>query len=122
MFDFNKCKVCTEKRCKLAFLQEKPKTKKQLKEQLENEILLKNLKKFRKKKITDYWIREKKFYNKMKDNEMKLIDYDRKPYMNDSDWRHDANWYICIVKLMELDKLYYDELDQLRNANIQDLI
>ena len=115
MFDFDKCKDCTEKECKLAFLQINSKQK-------ENNLLLEKLKEIKKKKITDYWIRQKKFYTKMKNREMKLIDYDRKPYMNDSDWIHDDNWYICILKLMELDELYYKGLNELRNAEIQDLI
>lgn len=115
MFDFEKCKVCTEKRCDLAFLQKTP-------EQREEETFLKKAREVRKGKLKNYWLREKKYYRKMADNEMAMVNYDRKPYMNDSDWRHDANWFICIEKMMELDELYYNGLETLYSTTIEDLI
>ena len=119
MFDFKKCEICKEKKCKLSFLQ---KSDNQIKELKESELLLKKLRELRKEKLTSYWKREKKSYRNLANNEMSLINYNRKPYMNDSDWIHDSNWFICIQKLMELDDLYYKGMSDLYSATIQDLI
>lgn len=114
-FDLKKCKTCTEKRCDLAFLQKTEKTDAE-KEEIKFQLKLIEIKE---QKIHDYWIREKKYWNKFKNREMALINYDRKPYMNSSDWMHDANWFIGITKLMELDKLYYKGLEDLYTEKLE---
>lgn len=112
--NLDNCKKCKEKRCTLAFLQEKEKTK----EQIESEKIKKLLIKEKMTKLKNYTIREKKYWNNLKKRELALINYDRKPYMNKSDWIHDSNWYISIKKLMELDEIYYRELDKLNQELI----
>ena len=117
--DFKKCETCTEKRCVLAFLQ---KDLEQIKKEKEEAKLLKKFKEIRKKKLIDYYIKETEFYETMKQRELKLIDYDRKPYMNESDWRHDNNWFLCIQAQMDLQEKHFKALEELYSFTIEDLI
>ena len=105
--NLDKCKTCTEKRCDLAFLQETPKTP----EELEEIRFQKKLKEINNQKKKAYWIKEKKYWRKLADREISMVKCDRKPYMNDSDWRHDTNWFIAIQRMMELDELYYNNIE-----------
>jgi len=58
----------------------------------------------------------------MKQRELSLIDYNRKPYMNESDWRHDSNWFCCIEAQMNLQEKHYKALEELYDAKLEDLI
>ena len=115
----NKCETCNEKKCVLAFLQ---KDFKQIKKEKEEAQLLKRLKEIRKKKLIDYYVRETKSYETMKQRELKLIDYNRKPYMNESDWRHDRIWFLCIQAQLDLQEKHLKAIESLMNATIKDLI
>lgn len=119
MMDLKKCETCTEKRCDMAFLQKNPE---QIKKEAEEAEFLKRLKELRKKKYIDYYTKENKYYEKIKKRELSLIDYDRKPYMNESDWRHDANWFLTIQSQMRLQEKHYKALEDLMSATIEDLI
>lgn len=106
--NLDNCKVCTEKRCKLVFLQETPKTP----EELEEIEFQKKLKDMRNKKKKAHWIKEKKYWHKFKDREMSLTKPDKDGnYTCKSDWIHDANWFIAILKLGELDDQYYNNIE-----------
>ncbi len=105
-FDFKKCEVCTEKRCDLAFLQKTP-------EEREEEKFQKRMKEEKRKQLTKKWKSDIEYYRRSADREIAMVKYDRKPYMNDSDWRHDANWFLNIKKMMELDEEYYRTIGNL---------
>jgi hypothetical protein len=108
MIDFKKCEVCTEKRCDLAFLQK-------TEEEREEEKFQKKLRETKIQKIKDYTKREKKYWLNFAKREQSMVNYDRKPYMNESDWMHDKNWFIAIQKVMELDELQSIEISNLYN-------
>jgi len=100
------CKTCKEKRCQLAFLQI---TEKQIELNKVKKILIKD----KMNKLKKYTIKEKKYWNNFKNREMSLINYNRKPHMNKSDWIHDSNWFIAIQALMTLDERHYNTLSEL---------
>ena len=102
--NLDKCKTCTEKRCDLAFLQMIP-------EKIEEKKFEDKFKEINNKKKKDYWIKEKKYWRKFANREQSLVNYNRKPYMDRSDWMHDANWFISIQKMMELDEQYYNNIE-----------
>ena len=106
--DLEKCRICEESRCILSTYYKM--NSKDIKE-------VKELKKFQEyeriqynKKIKEYYIKETKSWTQFKNREAKLVNYNRKPYMNESDWRHDNNWFLGITKLMELQKQYYSNI------------
>lgn len=117
--DLKKCESCKETRCQMAFLQ---KDQEQIKKEKEEAKLLKKLKAIRKKKLIDYYNRENKYWETFKKMELSLIDYDRKPYMNESDWRHDDNWFLAIRSQMTLQEKHYKALENLMSATIENLI
>jgi len=42
--------------------------------------------------------------------------------MNESDWRHDDNWFLAIQSQMNLQEKHYKALENLYNTTIEDLI
>ncbi len=106
--DLDKCKKCKESRCIMS--EYYGLDLEAIKEAKLEAVYQKRLKDEYNVKIKTYYIKETKFYTDMKNREAKLVNYNRKPYMNESDWIHDEIWFICILKLMELQEKYYSNI------------
>ena len=106
--DLKKCEECEESRCIMSKYYGLD--LEAIEEAKIEAIYQKRLKDDYNAKIKKHYISESKYWTTFKDREVKLVNYDRKPYMNKTDWMHDDNWFIGITKLMELQEEYYSNI------------
>ena len=108
--DLENCKNCLKSRC-ILYNGVQNETLEQREERLFELKVQKRIKQINNKKKKAYWIKETAYWNKIKIRESKLANYERKPRMNKTDWRHDQNWFIAIEKIEELAEKYYNSIE-----------
>lgn len=118
--NLDNCLNCKESRCILS--KYFGLTNEQIQEKDTNELLLKTIKAGIKEKMEKQYKKNKDYWIQFKERELKLVNYDRKPYMNESDWRHDQNWFLAIQELMRIQESYYNELEKLTNKTLDELL